>query len=456
MAKERILVVDDEPLVRWSLREGLEKAGYQVSLAESGEEALRILSEESQDLVLLDNRLPGSQGVEVLGPMKELDPDMVVIMITAHADVKTAVEAMKLGAFDYFTKPFEIEEIVVAVEKALETTKLKREVTHLLREQEERWGFGNVIAKSKAMEKVIETAKKVAASETTTVLLEGDTGTGKDLIARAIHFASSRAREPFVPISCSALPENLLESELFGYEKGAFTDAKTSKKGLFETGNGGSVYLDEIGDVKPSLGIKLLRVIEEKTFRRVGGTKDIKVDVRIIAATNRDLEKLVKEGAFREDLYFRLKVVPIVIPPLRDRREEIIPLAKFFIGNFCREYRRNSKIMSREAEEIMENYDWPGNVRELRNVIERAVILEPGDEILATHLPFDILRPKMDEVERVQGLAIPAEGISLEKVEEDLIKAALSMAKGNQSEAARLLDLSRDTLRYRAKKLGLK
>lgn len=456
MAKERLLVVDDEPLVRWSLREGLEKVGYQVSLAETGEEALRILGEESQDLVLLDNRLPGKAGIEVLAQMKELDPDMVVIMITAYADVKTAVEAMKLGAHDYFTKPFEIEEIAVAVEKALETTKLKREVTHLLREQEERWGFGKVIAQSKAMEQVIETAKKVALSETTTVLLEGETGTGKDLIARAIHLASSRGREPFVPISCSALPENLLESELFGYEKGAFTDAKMSKKGLFESGNGGSIYLDEIGDLKLSLQVKLLRVIEEKTFRRVGGTKDITVDVRIIAATNRDLGRLVKEGAFREDLYFRLKIVPIVIPPLRERREEVITLAKFFIEAFCREYRRKPKVLVREAEEIMENYDWPGNVRELRNVIERAVILEPGDEILATHLPFDILRPKMDEAERVQGLAIPQEGISLEKVEEELIKAALTMAKGNQSEAARLLDLSRDTLRYRARKFGLK
>jgi two-component system response regulator AtoC len=456
MAKERILVVDDEPLVRWSLREGLDKAGFQVSLAESGEEALRILGEESQDLVLLDNRLPGSQGVEVLGPMKELDPDMVVIMITAHADVKTAVEAMKLGAFDYFTKPFEIEEIVVAVQKALETTRLKREVTHLLKEQEERWGFGKVIARSPAMIQVIETAQKVAASETTTVLLEGETGTGKDLIARAIHFASSRGREPFVPISCSALPENLLESELFGYEKGAFTDAKVSKKGLFETGNRGTVYLDEIGDVRPSLGIKLLRVIEEKTFRRVGGTKDIQVDVRIIAATNRDLEKLVKEGAFREDLYFRLKVVPIMIPPLRERREEILPLANFFIEAFCREYRRKPKTISPGAESAMLEYDWPGNVRELRNVIERAVILEPGDELLPTHLPFDIIRPKLKEAERVQGLAIPPEGISLEKVEEELIKAALVMTQGNQSEAARLLDLSRDTLRYRARKLGLK
>ena len=456
MAKERILVVDDEPLVRWSLREGLDKAGFQVSLAESGEEALRILGEESQDLVLLDNRLPGSQGVEVLGPMKELDPDMVVIMITAHADVKTAVEAMKLGAFDYFTKPFEIEEIVVAVQKALETTRLKREVAHLLKEQEERWGFGKVIARSPAMIEVIETAQKVAASETTTVLLEGETGTGKDLVARAIHFASSRGREPFVPISCSALPENLLESELFGYEKGAFTDAKTSKKGLFETGNRGTVYLDEIGDVRPSLGIKLLRVIEEKTFRRVGGTKDIQVDVRIIAATNRDLEKLVREGAFREDLYFRLKVVPIMIPPLRERREEIIPLANFFIEAFCREYRRKPKAISPGAEGAMLAYDWPGNVRELRNVIERAVILEPGDELLSTHLPLDILRPRVEEAERVQGLAIPPEGISLEKVEEELIKAALAMTQGNQSEAARLLDLSRDTLRYRAKKLGLK
>jgi len=456
MAKERILVVDDEPLVRWSLREGLEKAGYQASVAETGEEALRILDEESQDLVLLDNRLPGALGIDILKQMKDMDPDMVVIMITAHADVKTAVEAMKLGAHDYFTKPFEIEEIVVAIQKALETTKLRREVTHLLREQEERWGFGNVIAKSKSMEQVIETAKKVAASEATTVLLEGETGTGKDLIARAIHFASSRAREPFVPISCSALPENLLESELFGYEKGAFTDARTGKKGLFETGNGGSVYLDEIGDIKPSLGIKLLRIIEEKTFRRVGGTKDIKVDVRIIAATNRDLEKLVREGSFREDLYFRLKVVPIVIPPLRERREEVIPLARFFIEAFCREYRKKPKIMSSQAEELMTAYDWPGNVRELRNVIERAVILEPGDEILPAHLPFDLQRPKLEEAERVQGLSIPTEGISLDKVEEELIKAALAMAKGNQSEAARLLDLSRDTLRYRAKKLGLK
>lgn len=456
MAKERILVVDDESLVRWSLREGLEKAGYQVSVAESGEEALRILGEESQDLALLDNRLPGTQGIDVLKQMKDLDPDVVVIMITAHADVKTAVEAIKLGAQDYFTKPFEIEEIVVAVEKALETTKLKREVTHLLKEQEERWGFGNVIARSPAMIQVMETAKKVAASETTTVLLEGETGTGKDLIARAIHFASSRAREPFVPISCSALPENLMESELFGYEKGAFTDAKMGKKGLFETGNGGTIYLDEIGDLKLSLQVKLLRVIEEKTFRRVGGTKDIKVDVRIIAATNSDLEKLVKEGAFREDLYFRLKVVPIFIPPLRERREEILPLANFFIEAFCREYRRKPKAISREAEKAMSDYDWPGNVRELRNVIERAVILEPGDELLPTHLPFDMQRPKMEEAERIQGLSIPEEGISLEKVEEDLIRSALSMAKGNESEAARLLDLSRDTLRYRARKLGLK
>lgn len=352
--------------------------------------------------------------------------------------------AIKLGAFDYLIKPFSIEELSVVVQSALETTKVKRQLHRIISEEEEKYGLDKVIAISPKMREVMETVKKVAISETTTVLLQGETGTGKDLIAKVIHFASKRSKEPYIAITFSALPDNLIESELFGYERGAFTDAKTSKRGLFETGSGGTVYLDEIGDVKPSLQVKLLRLIEGKTFRRLGGTKDITVDVRIIAATNQELLRLVKEGQFREDLYFRLSIVPITIPPLRERREEIIPLAEFFIESFSKEYKKRIRKIHPMTKELLVSYNWPGNVRELKNLIERTMILDVGDEILPEHFSVEIGKERV-----ISSIDIPDEGISLEKLEESLIRKAMEKTGRKICEAAKLLGISRQTFHRR-------
>lgn len=464
MPEAKILVVDDERLIRLSLQKGLKKEGYEVVPAEGGEEGLKIYREELPDLVLLDINLPEMNGMEVLKIIKEIDRDALVIMITAYGSIETAVKALKLGAYDFVEKPFNMEKLRVIIKKALETVKLKKEVTRLRGQQRISYGFENITGVSEGIKKIVELARKVAKIDATTILLNGESGTGKDLLAKVIHYQSARAEKPFMEINCSALPETLIESELFGYEKGAFTDAKTLKRGLFELADGGTVYLDEIGDTRPSTQVKLLRVIENKTFKRIGGTKDIRIDVRVVAATNRNLEEAVKNGSFREDLYYRLKVIPISLPPLRERKEDILLLANNFVKEFDREFRKKVEGISAKAQKFLMQYPWPGNVRELRNVIERALLLESEDIILAEHLPVEIMVKTPEEKltclcngRQVEGLSIkiPRAGLSIEEVERNLIKQALDITHGNQTKAAKLLNISRDALRYRIQKFGL-
>src|SRR5512145_1238899 len=334
MTRSKIMVVDDERMIRWSIQQALTRDGHSVAAVETGEEAVSQASDEVPDLVFLDITLPGIDGLEVLRRLKSIDPSVTVVMVTATEDLKTAVEAMRLGAYDYVSKPFDIDRLRVIAQNALDRHELRQEVEFHRKESVKKYGFHRIVGASRKLAEVVEIARKVARSEASTVLIQGESGTGKDLLAQAIHYESSRATRPFIAINCTALPEELLESELMGHEKGAFTDAKMTKKGLFEMADGGTVFLDEIGDMKPGLQAKLLRFIENKTFRRVGGHRDIAVDVRIIAATNRDLGGLVASGAFREDLYFRLNVIPIRIPPLRERREDIPRLVSYFIARY--------------------------------------------------------------------------------------------------------------------------
>ncbi|NOY46096.1 MAG: sigma-54-dependent Fis family transcriptional regulator [Deltaproteobacteria bacterium] len=462
MPKPKILIVDDEYLIRWSLSENLQKEGYRCVTSETGEEALELFRTESPDLVLLDIKLPGIDGIQVLQQIKETDPDTPVLMITATTQVEVAVKAMKLGAYDYVSKPFDLTEIQTKVRHALETTQLREEVAYFRSRHAHRLGFDGIIAGCPRMQEVLSVARRVARSSSTTVLLTGESGTGKDVLARAIHYESPRADRPFMPINCTALPEELLESELMGYEKGAFTDAKKTKKGLFELADGGTIFLDEIGDMKLGLQSKLLRFLEDRSFKRIGGKEDIEVDVRIIAATNADLERAIEEKRFREDLFYRLSVVPIVLPPLRDRQEDILPLAYHFLEMYNREFKTSFRGFSAEAEAFLTRYDWPGNIRELRNVVERAVILSTGDEIGVDALPWKIKggeraggarRP--DKAPQPGVVVLPDHGVDIEEVERELIVQALEKTGNNQTRAAKMLGLTRDALRYRMKKYDL-
>ncbi len=454
MAQESILLVEDEKLIRWSLANRLSKEGYSVVEVDRGGDALKTLEEKEIDLVLLDYRLPDMDGLHVLKNLPQSSRDIPVIMMTAYSTVESAIEAMKLGAFDYLNKPFEIEELLVTLQKALENTSLKRELSRYRRAQEERFGMSNLVGRNPRIVEVFELVKKIAASSATTILLQGESGTGKDLLANTIHYASDRAKKPFMNITCSALPEQQLESELFGYEKGAFADAKTSKKGLFELADGGTVFLDEVGEVGPSLQSKLLRFLEDKSFKRVGGTTDIHVDIRMVAATNSNLEQAVAEGRFRKDLYYRLKVIPINLPPLRERPEDIPLLVKHFIDHFNREFKKNTRGVTHTAMQALMEYPWPGNIRELKNLIERVMILENKEMIDHPDLPTEILvQEPYKPVE--QAFTLPPGGVILEDVEKSLIEQALKRTGGNQTRAAKLLGLTRDTLRYRLKKFDL-
>jgi DNA-binding NtrC family response regulator len=459
---DRILVVDDEKLIRWSLRKNLNRAGYEVLEAEDGGRALESLDEDGADLMLLDIRMPGKDGLEVLAQMVEKHPEIPVILMTAHSSVEGAVDAMKRGAFDYLVKPFNHDEVLLLVRKALATTRLQRELALMRQQQQKKYGTQNLVGKSQTMQEVSELIRKVAASAATTVLVQGESGTGKDLVAKAIHFASDRAMEPFMNITCSALPETLLESELMGYEKGAFTDARERKRGLLEMASGGTVFLDEIGDMGIGLQAKLLRFLEEKAIRRVGGSKDMTVDVRIVAATNRDLDHEVKIGNFREDLYHRLNVIPIEMPPLRERREDIELLLAHFIERFNSEFRKKTRAFTAEALECCLRYDWPGNVRELRNVVERAMILENKEFLEREDLPVAVRgtvatpvgEPPEDCV-NASDFVLPDAGYGLLRMEEQMVRQALEKTDGNQSRAAELLEISRDSLRYKLRKFGL-
>ena len=449
MGGARILIVDDEQLIRWSLVERLTQEGYETSEAETGAEALTRFN-NGVDLVLLDYRLPDTNGLSVLREMRERDPDTLVLMLTAYSSVDTAVEVMKQGAYHYATKPFNLDEIVLLVEKALETNQLRREVRALRASQARPYDMGQIIGESPAMQSVKALLKKVAGSPASTVLLTGESGTGKDVAAKAIHYASHRATRPFMNITCSALTETLLESELFGHERGAFTDARQQKRGLLESADGGTVFLDEIGEMASNLQAKLLRVLEEKTFKRVGGAADIRVDVRIIAATNRNLEKRVQAGVFREDLYYRLNVLPVKLPPLRDRADDIPVLTNFFVDGFNREFRKQVLRVGPAVLDALQHYSWPGNVRELRNAVERAVLLAET-EILTLDL-FSMLSPARGTTHNVQ---LPPGGTNLEELELDLLVQALERTKWNQTKAAALLGMNRDQIRYRIEKFGL-
>jgi DNA-binding NtrC family response regulator len=450
--------------------------------AASVAEALEVAA-KGVDAAILDYALPDGDGVSVLKRLHHLDPDLPVIMLTANQNVDVVVDAVKAGASDYVAKPFELHDVALRLSRALDATRSSRELRRLKEDLARPFSFESMIGESEPMQRVRALARKVAQTPSSTVLLTGESGTGKDLLAKVVHYASARANRPFMNITCSALPETLLESELFGHERGAFTDARQQKRGLFEQADQGTVFLDEIGETPPTLQAKLLRFLEEKAFRRLGSTADIKVDVRVIAATNRDLEQQVQEGKFREDLYYRLNVLRIPMPPLRERGQDIVLLARHYIAVYSQEFRRPVRGLSPEAEQALLAYRWPGNVRELRNVIERAVLLAEGD--LLQPVDFDALHaggltgasaapgravppsagtpspaaapaPHADgPVAAAAGIQLPPEGLHLDEVEKHLITLALERTRGNQTRAASLLGLHRDQIRYRMEKYGL-
>ena len=450
MPNATILVVDDEPLIRWSLVERLRTDGYDVAEAPTGKEALQRVA-AGVDLVLLDYKLPDIDGVTVLRTIKEHDPDVIVILLTAYATVDTAVEAMKIGAYHFANKPFNLDDISAMVERALETTRLRREVRMLRASQAQPFAPERIVGESPAMGELRDLLRKVAGSPASTVLLTGESGTGKDLAAKILHYNSDRANRPFVNITCSAIPETLLESELFGHERGAFTDARQQKRGLFEQADGGTVFLDEIGEMVPALQAKLLRFLEEKAFKRVGGSQDLHVDVRVIAATNRDLPEQVRAGHFREDLFYRLNVLPIALPPLRAHLDDVPALVGFYVDLFNREFRKQVRGASTEALRELRAYGWPGNIREVRNAVERAMLLAEGAWLEPKDFP--VLAAKAQAAHG--GIALPAEGVDLEELERSLVVQALERSGYNQTRSATLLGLNRDQIRYRIEKFGL-
>jgi two-component system, NtrC family, response regulator AtoC len=444
----RILILEDDDLLRQVTAERLEREGYSVVAAANLAEARALLDQQTPDLAVLDIQLPDGLGTDLLEELTR-SGDTVCVMMSAHATVQSAVGALRAGAVDYMEKPFSFDRLSATIRGALERTRLRREVRAL----RERTGVSeDMVGSSAAMEEVFELVRRVAPADSTTVLLEGETGTGKGLLARAIHQASARADGPFINVTCSALAESVMESELFGHEKGAFTDARTMKRGLVELAEGGTLFLDEIGEIGARLQGKLLRFIEEKRFRRVGGTKDLGVDARLVAATNRDLEKEVEAGNFREDLYYRLRVFPIRLPPLRERRSDIPALVKTFIDEFNRQFGKKITQVSPEAMDVLKQYPWPGNVRELRNMIERTVLLADGSVLTPDMLPARVTG-RMPPSEPAVNLG--AEGLDFEALEQSLLEAALRRAEGNRTEAGRLLGMSRHQVRNRLKKYGL-
>ena len=449
MSKPTILVVDDEALIRWSLTERLKFEGYEVREAETGQAALDTLP-EGVDLVLLDYRLPDTDGVSVLRKIKEFDQDILVILLTAFATVDTAVEAMKLGAYHFANKPFNLDEIAATVERALETTRLRREVRQFRSNAARPYSLERIVGSSPQMTALRQLVARVAVTPASTVLLTGESGTGKDLVAKVLHYASNRAARPFMNITCSALPEQLLESELFGHERGAFTDARLQKKGLLEMADGGTVFLDEIGEMTAGLQAKLLRFLEEKSFKRVGGFADIRVDVRVVAATNRDLEQEVAKHQFRTDLFFRLNVLPITMPALRSHADDIPLLVEYFIDTFNTEFRKRILGATPAVHAVLQGYGWPGNVRELRNVIERAMLLSDGDRLDARDFPA-----MTKAVSAGNEFELPATGVDLEQLERSLLVQALRRSGNNETKAGLLLGLNRDQIRYRIEKFGL-
>jgi len=454
---ERILIVDDEAFIRENLERILAEEGYRPTSTASAEEALKLVGEEDIDLVLLDLNLGGQSGLDVLRTLREIDPGVLVIIITGYGTVESAVEALKIGAYDYIKKPFKADAIRLIVRLALETQSLRRELRHLRREGQGRdlLGAADMVGSSPELLQIYRQIREVAKHETATVLISGESGTGKELVARAIHNLSPRRDRPFTEINCGSLPFNLLETELFGHERGAFTDAKNRKIGLFEESNGGTIFLDEIGEMDLNLQVKLLRVLEDRRIRRLGGTRTLDIDVRVIAATNRNLKEAIEEKEFREDLYYRLNVFPISVPPLRERREDIPPLLDHFLKRFGSEFNKKIREISRDALDLLMRYHWPGNVRELRNVVERICIMHNDETILPEFLPQEIWG-EAPRKELPLSCEIPPEGISLEElvaqIEKELIVKAVAITGGNVAKTSRLLNIPRGTLRYKLEK----
>ena len=446
MAKTKILIIDDDRLIRWSLRQKLGEWSHDVIEAETGAAGLRLAQEESPDLILLDMNLPDGRGTDFLEEIRRSFADLPVIMITAYGIIEDVVIAMRRGAYDFVTKPFDDPKLQSTLQHALEAAALKKKISAYREIEEKKFTPGPLIGGTPAMLRVLDMIRRVAESEAAIILLRGESGTGKDLAAQTIHAWSRRRRAPFLAINCSAIPETLLESELFGYEKGAFTDAKQQKRGLVELADEGTLFLDEISSLGPALQAKLLRFLETNSFKRVGGLRDVDVDLRIIAATNHDLERLVREEKFRKDLYYRLNVCPVEMPPLSARQDDILPLVRHFIDHYNRKFRKSIQGLEPEAERILLQYSWPGNVRELKNAVERAMIFEDEALISAGHLPIGP-PPRA-------GVESPSErALSLPEAERELIARALRSTNGNVSRAAQVLGVSRDTLRYKLKKM---
>ena len=459
---ERILIVDDEALIRKSLRQILGQRGYDVAVAATVAEARKVFVPGEFSLALMDLRLPDGSGIDLLKEFRALQSDLLVIMMTAFGSIESAVEAMRLGAYDYVNKPFKSREIEVIVKLALETGNLKREVREPRQGSQRPFGLQNMVGRAPEMVRVLAMVKKIVTTPVEVpVLILGESGTGKEVVARAIHAESDRFTQPFVAINCAAIPTHLLESELFGYEKGAFTDAKQRKLGLMERGQGGTVFLDEIGDMDLNLQVKLLRVLEDRKVRRIGGSEQIPLDVRIVAATNRSLEESISKGRFREDLYYRLKLISIMLPPLRRRREDILPLARHFINGANERFNKHTAGISEEAGNLLAAYDWPGNVRELKNTMERILILEDAEYIEPDHLPPEIsgVKEAHQNAPQLPQAAQIMKGVSYEAVVDEvgrhLIQEALRLTGGNKAKAARLLGMDRGTLRYNIARMGV-
>ena len=450
----RILIADDHDALRRGLARGLAEAGHEVEEASNGNAAIERLHDSHFDVVLSDLKMGGSDGMDVLRTTRALHPSTAVILMTAFGTVNTAVEAMKIGAFDYVQKPFEIEEMEVKIEKALELKRLKHELDYLRGTQQDIYEFDRIVGSSAALQRVLDIVKKVAKSNTT-VLIRGETGTGKELIAGATHHNSLRNSRNFVKVNCAALQENLLESELFGHEKGAFTGADKQRIGRFEQADGGTLFLDEIGDMSPSTQAKILRVLQEHEFERLGGTRTLRVDVRLIAATNRDLPAMVQAGLFREDLYYRLNVVTVETPPLRDRKEDILPLAMHFIRKFSQELKKKLDGVNPEAAKMLTRYNWPGNIRELENAIERAALLAEAHQIMPDDLRLGDTVQSPGSKENQSVVRIPPSGIALEQIERQALTEALRMANWVQKDAAELLSISPRVMNYKIKTLNI-
>jgi two-component system, NtrC family, response regulator AtoC len=447
----KILVVDDEKNMRWALERALKAQGYEVYQAEDGKQGLEAALHIRPELVILDLKMPEMDGLAVLTALKEQAPEIMVVMITAHGSTASAVEAMKLGAYDYINKPFDIDELKLVVAKALEVENLKATVQRLEHEVKERYSFQNIIGKGQVIQSIFALIERIADTNAT-VLIQGESGTGKELVARALHYSSNRKNNPFIQVNCAALPESLLESELFGHEKGAFTGAIAQRQGRFELANGGTIFLDEIGEISPQVQVKLLRVIQERSFERIGGQQTINIDVRVVAATNKDLAVEMREGRFREDLFYRLNVIPLHMPSLRERKEDI-PL---LIEHFLKKYDPKGRISSVHpaALKLLVDYCWPGNVRELENTMERLAIVTPGATIEASDIPAEFRHSRILPGPEVRFM-MPESGLDLEQVEKAFITQALELAQGNKSKAAKLLGLTRHTLLYRIEKHNL-